>query len=177
MRTCSASVSRLGSPGGAEVGLVPDIVRTWRRPRAVMAEKIADGTEGLALAYLMIACGLVFVGQWPVLAREAHLTGQEVQPLIGGALLAWLFIMPLALYVLAGIVHLVSRLVRRPVPPFAARMALFWGLMAAVPLWLLNGLTAGLVGEGPALTLVGLFALAAFLWFVVSGLRAGRAAA
>ena len=56
-------------------------------------------------------------------------------------------------------------------------MALFWGLMAAVPLWLLNGLTAGLVGEGPALTLVGVLALGAFLWFVVAGLRAGRALA
>ena len=159
------------------MALVPDIVRTWRRPRVVMAEKISGGTEGLALAYLMIACGLVFVGQWPVLAREAHLTGQEVQPLIGGALMAWLFIMPLALYLLAGLVHLVSRLVRRPIAPFAARMSLFWALMSAVPLWLLNGLTAGLLGEGPALTLVGLVAFAAFVWFVVSGFRAGRAAA
>ena len=156
------------------MALVPDIARTWRRPKAVMAEKIAGGSEPLALMYLMLSCLLVFVGQWPRLAREAHLAGGDVQPLIGASLLAWLFVMPLALYVIAGLVHLVSRLVRRPISPFAARMALFWGLMAAVPLWLLNGLTAGLVGAGPALTIVGAAAFGAFLWFVTAGLRAGR---
>ena len=156
------------------MALIPDIARTWRRPRAVMAEKISGGTESLALVYLMLACALVFVAQWPRLSREAHLGGLDVQALIGGTLLGWLFIMPLVLYLLAGAIHLVSRAVRRPVAPFAARMALFWGLMAAIPAWLLHGLTAGFVGPGPALNIVGFVALAAFLWFVASGLMAGR---
>ena len=158
------------------MALIPDIARTWRRPKAVMAEKISEGTEPLALVYLMLACALVFVAQWPRLSRQAYLESTDVQPLIGATLMAWLFIMPLALYLIAGLVHLVSRLVKRPVTPFAARMALFWGLMAAVPAWLLHGLTAGFVGPGPALTIVGFVALAAFVWFVAAGLRAGRVA-
>ena len=141
-----------------------------------MAEKISEGTEPLALVYLMLACALVFVAQWPRLSRQAHLEGIDVQALIGATLMAWLFIMPLALYLIAGLVHLASRLIRRSIPPFAARMALFWGLMAAVPAWLLHGLTAGFVGPGPELTVVGFVALAAFVWFVAAGLRAGRMA-
>ncbi|MDP5360664.1 MAG: YIP1 family protein, partial [Paracoccaceae bacterium] len=76
-----------------------DIVRTWRRPRAVMRDLLAQGKrEDRAIAYLMISCFLIFVAQWPRLSREAFLTGQDFDTLLGGALMGWLFIMPLALY-------------------------------------------------------------------------------
>ena len=43
------------------------------------------------------------------------------------------------------------------------RMALFWTLLVISPLWLLHGLTAGIIGPSPALTLVGVITAGAFL--------------
>ena len=156
------------------MALLPDIVATYRAPVDVQRGRIATGSEALALAYLMIACFLIFVGQWPVQARTAHLTGADLQQLLGASLMAWIFVAPLLFYAVALAVHWLSWLVRRPVGAFASRMALFWALLAAVPLWLLNGLTAAMVGEGPALALVGIAALGVFLLFWGAGLRAAR---
>jgi hypothetical protein len=157
------------------MALTGDIAATYRRPGRVIATKIATRREELALAYLMLGCGLVFVGQWPKLQRDAYLAGEDLQPLIGASLFAWIFAAPVLLYLLAWLVALLSRAVRRPVGGFGSRMALFWALVAASPLWLLNGLTAGLIGPGPALSLVGFFAAAAFLWFWIAGLRTAHA--
>lgn len=157
------------------MALTTDIVSTYRRPSVVVRGKIATRREDLALAYLMLGCGLVFVGQWPRLQRQAYLGGEDLQPLVGGALFAWIFAAPVLLYLVAWLVHLAARALRRPVGAFGSRMALFWALVAASPLWLLNGLTAGMIGPGPGLTLVGAAAAGAFAWFWVAGLRAARA--
>lgn len=157
------------------MALTTDIVATYRRPVRIAREKIATRREELALIYLMIGCGLVFIGQWPRLQREAYLAGEDLQPLVGASLFAWIFAAPVLLYLLAWLVHLAARLVRRPVGGFGSRMALFWALVAASPLWLLNGLTAGMVGPGPALAVVGFVAAAAFLWFWAAGLKAAHA--
>ena len=157
------------------MALTTDVLATYRRPYDVAVAKVSTRREELALAYLMIGCALVFVGQWPRLQRQAYLGGEDLQLLVGGALFAWIFAAPVLLYLVAWLVHLASRALGRPVGAFGARMALFWALVAASPLWLLNGLTAGMVGPGPALTLVGVLAVGAFAWFWVAGLRAARA--
>lgn len=156
------------------MALVPDIAATYRRPVRVQEAKIASGREDLALVYLILACGMIFVGQWPRLARDSYLTGAELQPMIGGALMAWVFMMPVVLYALGWLVALAFRLARRPVGPFGSRMALFWALVAALPLWLLHALTAAMVGPGPALDLVGAAAFGAFAAFWMAGLVAAR---
>ncbi len=138
-----------------------DIVASYRRPAQVMRRLLSAGTrEDRALAMLMAGCVLAFISQLPRLAREAHLTGEELNPMLGGALFAWLFIAPLMFYLIAALSHLVARLFKGKGDWFGARLALFWAFLAASPLMLLNGLTAGFVGPGAALTLVG------FIWFV-----------
>ena len=156
------------------MALVPDIAATYRRPVGVQEEKIASGREDLALVYLMLACVMIFVGQWPRLARESYLTDVALEPLIGGALMAWVFLMPVVLYALGWVVAQVSRALRRPVGAFGSRMALFWALVAALPLWLLQALTAAMVGPGPALRIVGAAAFGAFAAFWIAGLIAAR---
>lgn len=133
--------------------------------------------EDRALAYLMGACVLTFVAQLPRLAREAHVTGQELDMLMGGSLLAWLFIAPLVFYVLAAVARLIGRVLGGKGTGFGARLALFWAFLAASPLVLLHGLTAGLVGAGPALQLVGLVWCAVFFWFWTAGSIAQERAA
>ncbi|MDO5758118.1 MAG: YIP1 family protein [Rhodobacterales bacterium] len=149
-----------------------DIVATYRGPGAVMRRLLAMGPrEDRALVILMVGCIIMFIAQWPRLARQAYLTGEELNALLGGALLAWLFIAPLIFYALALLSHLIVRLAGGRGTGFGARIALFWALLAASPLVLLHGLVAGFIGPGPGLTAVGAVWLAAFLIFWVLGLR------
>lgn len=152
-----------------------DILASYRRPGEVLRAHLARGTsEPRVLAWLMGACGVMFVAQWPRLAREAHLQGTELQPAMGGALLATLIFLPLIFYVLAGLSQLVLRVTGSPVSGYEARAALFWALLAASPLALLNGLVLGFIGRGPEQLLVGAAWFGAFVWIWVSGLRAAR---
>ena len=81
-----------------------DIVASYRGPARVMRRLLAMGRrEERALAILMAGCVLVFVGQMPRLARQAHLTGEDLDMLMGATLLAWVVIAPLMLYVLAAL--------------------------------------------------------------------------
>ncbi|MAY89241.1 MAG: YIP1 family protein [Pseudooceanicola sp.] len=143
-----------------------DITATYRGPGRVMDRLLAAGQrEDRALALLMGFCALMFVAQMPRLAREAHFTGQELNMLMGGALLGWVFMAPLGLYALAALTHLFARLLGGKGSWYGARLALFWALLASTPLLLLHGLVAGFIGPGPALQLVGLIWLVVFLWF------------
>ncbi len=149
-----------------------DIVATYRGPRRVMRRLLSLGTrEDRALAVLMAGCVVVFIGQWPRLAREAHLTGQELNPLLGGALMAWIFIAPLLLYALALVSHLIAKLMGGQGTGYGARMALFWSFLAASPLILLHGLVAGFIGSGIELQIVGAIWLLVFGWFWTMNLR------
>ncbi|CUH88330.1 hypothetical protein PH5382_02265 [Phaeobacter sp. CECT 5382] len=148
-----------------------DIIATYRGPRRVVARLLAMGQrEDRLLAIVMAGCSLMFVSRMPSLAREAHLTGQEQNMLMGGALLGIIFIAPLALYSLAWIFHLLARAARGTGDSYAARLVLFWSFLAASPLMLLNGLVAGMVGPGPGLTLVGGLWAAVFFWFWSAGM-------
>lgn len=139
-----------------------------------MVRRLVDAgqREDRALAILMGACVILFVAQWPRLSREAHLTGQDINGLLAGALAGWLLFAPLGFYLLSWLLHLIMRVFRGQGPSFNARIAIFWGLLAATPLALLNGLVAGFIGPGPALTLVGVVWIGVLLWFWIAGMRA-----
>lgn len=149
-----------------------DIVATYRGPGRVVARLLAMGQrEDRALVILMAACTVIFIAQWPRLARQAHLDPTiELQMLLGATLLAWVMIAPLLIYVLAFVSHMVARVLRGQGSAFGARIALFWALLASSPLILLQGMVAGFIGPGPALTLVGVLWLVVFAWFWLAGL-------
>lgn len=112
-----------------------DITATYKGPARVLRRLLSAGPrEDRALAIVMAACAVVFVSTWPKLARDAHLTGEELSPMLGGALMAWLFIMPLALYAIGFLVYLLLRAVSKTAEPYAVRLALFWALLASSPL-------------------------------------------
>jgi hypothetical protein len=149
-----------------------DILESYLRPRQVFRRKLKGGThEGRALATLIGACLLIFVAQWPGLARAAHLDPAiPLDARMGGALLGTLFLLPPIAYGVAALSHLTARAFGGTGSFFAARLALFWALLAVSPLMLLQGLVRGFIGPGPALTLVGLAVLAAFLTLWVTSL-------
>jgi hypothetical protein len=150
-----------------------DIAATYRRPGQVVRRLAQAGPrEDRVLAILMGACTMQFIAQWPRLSREAYLSGQELNGLLAGALAGWLLFAPLGLYFIAWLAHLLARLFRGQGPSYNARIALFWGLLAATPLALLNGLIAGFIGPGPGLTLVGVLWVGVLVWFWIAGMMA-----
>ncbi len=146
---------------------------TWRTPGAVAQRRAGAGPrEDRALAVLMLACALVFLAQWPRLTRLAVIGDEALNPLLGGALFAWMFLMPLVFYALGTLSHLIARAFGGQSSAYHARFALFWALLAASPAWLLWGLVAGFVGPGQLMQASGAVALGAFLIFWALGLRA-----
>jgi hypothetical protein len=153
------------------MAVTTDILASYRGPGRVVARLLAAGQrEDRALAILMAGCVLVFVAQLPRLAREAHLAGQELNPILGGSLLAWVIIAPLLFYILAALSHVIARVFGGRGGWYGARLALFWALLASTPVLLLHGLVSGLIGPGSGRDAVGLIWLAVFLWFWLSGL-------
>ena len=147
-----------------------DILRTYRAPREVQARRMSgEPREDRALVILMAACALIFIAQWPRLARESF-----IDPSIGldarmaGALFAWLMIMPLVFYALSIILVMLLRLFGSQMTGFSVRMALFWALLASTPVWLFAGLLAGLA-PGPAFGAVSAFALGLVIVFAAAG--------
>ncbi|MEM9032276.1 MAG: YIP1 family protein [Pseudomonadota bacterium] len=119
----------------------------------------------------MAGCLVMFIAQWPVLSRAAW--EDPTIPLdarLGGALMGWLIIAPLAFYALAALGHMLGALIGGGASWYQARVALFWAFLASGPLWLLNGLVLGFIGQGAAGTLTGSIAGVAFLGFWGAGL-------
>ena len=149
-----------------------DILRTYRAPRTVLARRIgAVQREDRALVTLLAACVVMFVAQLPRLAREAHFDPSiSYDARLAGALVGWILLAPLFFYALAWLTHLIMRALGKSSTSYQARMALFWALLAAAPLWLLNGLVAGFVGPGIEMNVTGVLALASFAVFWLLGL-------
>ena len=133
--------------------------------------------------FLILGCGLIFVAQWPRLSRDAYQAQllevargfvpvggdvpvdppPDLQALLGGALMGWIFLAPLGFYGLAALSHLLVRPLGGQGTWFGARLALFWSILAAAPGFLFVGLVGGFLGPGPVLVACGTGLLLAFL--------------
>ncbi|PID37516.1 MAG: YIP1 family protein [Proteobacteria bacterium] len=145
-----------------------DIFRAYRTPRAVYRARAGcEVREDRALVVLMLACGLIFLAQWPS-ALRATLIDDSVpfEGRIAAAILTTVLIGPLIAYAVGTFTHLIARLFGGRGSTYRARFALFWALLAASPLFLLRGLVAGFFGDHPVNLAVALVSLAAFaaLW-------------
>lgn len=149
--------------------MTTDIVASYRGPGKVVRRLVAGPPqEARLLAYLMIGCLLIFVAQLPRLSRDAALDpARDITERASGELIVWMLFAPLAFYGVAALSRLLARAFGGQGDWYGARLALFWALLAAAPLWLLRGLVAGFVGPGLTLDLVGVVALGGFgaIWF------------
>lgn len=160
------------------MAITRNITATYRGPGRVVARILGgDLREDRVLYFLMTACAVIFVAQTPYQAREAHLDDSvPLQARMYWSAFLWIFLFPLLMYMVAALVWLVSRVVPRAPSGYEIRVALFWALLASSPVILLVGLTAGLVGPGPALQGLGLLWCAVFLWFWIAGILTARRA-
>jgi hypothetical protein len=172
-------------------GLVADMARAYRDPRASMARQLHGAEETRALFYLMAACGVLFVASVPQAIRTALLidADEPVHAAIGAHLFGFLFVAPLLLYGAALAVHGFARLCGGRGTPLGARVALFWSLLLLAPAALVIALltAAAEIAAGPAVlpwaSLLGYAGLALWLWIFAECLaeaerfeRSGRVA-
>ncbi|HCY98531.1 MAG: hypothetical protein A3D16_23215 [Rhodobacterales bacterium RIFCSPHIGHO2_02_FULL_62_130] len=152
------------------MAIVPDILRSWRKPRAVIRERLAGPErEDRALVTLMGASLLLFVAQWPSLSRAAFLDPSvPLDARMGGALMGCLFLVPLFAYALAALSHWIAKALGGQGSGYGARVALFWALLAVSPAVLFQGLIAGFIGPGAGLAAVGVIVAVAFFWIWLS---------
>jgi hypothetical protein len=159
------------------MSLIGNVLKTYRAPRQVVRGLLDMGRrEDLMVVYLLLACALIFASQWPVLARQAYLDPAiPLQALLAISAMVWLMAFPLIAYMLAFALFLLTRVTGRGATAYGSRLALFWAMLAASPLWLAWGMVKGLAASGAAETAFAALTLGAFLFFLVAGLfEAGR---
>ncbi len=151
---------------------VEDILRSYRRPRVVIREHLARmRSEPRLFSFLFSALLLMFVAQWPALARQHFQTPDVPMPgLFLGTALALAATTPF-FYALAFLVTQATRLFRGRADGYGGRLALFWALFAVSPLMLLQGLTQGMIGPGPQANAVAAVVFAVFAVIWAAGLR------
>lgn len=160
------------------MALTSDIVATYRGPASVVRRFLGQGrNEVRGLLFVLIAGVLMFVASTPFQAREAQLDPDIpfVARLYWSAFL-YILIMPILVYLFAGLIWVLARIARRQVTGYQIRFTLIWALLASTPVLLLMGLTAGFIGPGIQLQLVGFVWLAVFGWFWAAGLLAADGA-
>jgi hypothetical protein len=156
------------------VSVAAKILRTYRAPDAVIHEWLAlPRHEGRALAMLMAGCAIVAISTLPHLLAQPGEAPTEAR--ISAVLFAWLAVAPLAFYVIAFALCLVGRAFRLTADGYATRLALFWSVLAATPLWLLNGVGMSVPQENVTF-ICGFIALAGFLILTGAHLRAANRA-
>ena len=157
------------------MAVVADIARSWRKPQAVMRHHLQrHPTEGFAFSVLVAFLVLAFVAQWPAMARAAYL--EPAAPLtqrMTAAGLALMASIPIW-YLVAGLSHLVARVLGGKGGCLGARVALFWALLASAPFMLLQGMIRGFAGPGPLSDVAGALVLGAFLTLWINMLIAAE---
>ncbi|MXU65864.1 YIP1 family protein [Oceanomicrobium pacificus] len=157
-----------GSPG-----LVADILNAYRGFRPAMRRQMQGGFgEERALFFLMLACALLFVASLPGLRGTADLAAEADDPLaaaLSGRIFGFFFFLPLILYGVAALSHLLARVFGGQGNFFSARLALFWGLVVAMPVVLVTSAFAALFAYRPELAalaspILGTISLAVLLW-------------
>ncbi|PTX55849.1 hypothetical protein C8N43_0496 [Litoreibacter ponti] len=151
------------------------IFRSYRAPRAVARSfRDAGADDGTGLGWLFGACILFFLAQLPELQRTAHLSGGDT-PFFGlalGTFFGTLLLAPIVIFLVASVSGYIARAVGWGGTVTDARLAMFWGLLASAPLVLIQGALSGLIGTGPAASILALAAFVAFFWVWVNGLIA-----
>ncbi|KAJ55368.1 hypothetical protein ACMU_11780 [Actibacterium mucosum KCTC 23349] len=157
------------------MSIAANIVAAYRTPAPVMRRMLQAGQrEDRALAILVMACVLIFVSSLPEAFRLAE--SDPTVPLaarLAAGLFAWLAIMPLAAYAIAALSHIVARTVGGKGNWYSARLALFWSLLAAAPLWMLATAVQA-VTNGPFATAIAALALAGFVYIWMGSLWAAE---
>lgn len=148
------------------MSMTSDIAQSWRAHRLVVRRHLnRPKSEPLLFVFLFVFLLLTFLARYPTAARVAlENPAAPLAPQLLAIAMGLLATIPF-FYALAALSNVGARVFGVQGTWYGARLALFWSLVAASPLVLLQGLTGAILGAGRQETLVGIAALVAFLVF------------
>ena len=154
------------------MSVVTNICQTYYMPVKTYSKLFRSGpSEKKNLAYLVFACIISFVAEWPAQSRQAFINKQPVDELMGAILLSNLFLLPLIFYLVSVIIYLCAKILRSSILAAELRLIIFWAYLAATPILLLVGLVEGFLGKDLQYFITAGFWLLIFLAFVYSGFK------
>lgn len=160
-------------------GLAGRVLASYPDFRAAMARQLEDPPREARLLVWAVAAGLVgFLAGLPNVTRQAAALDapDALTAVLTGRLFAALFLFPLMLYLLATLSRLVARLFGGRGSLATARLALFWSVIAALPVLVLSAAASALLrawdaaAAAPLAGLVSALSAAAFAWIWAASL-------
>ena len=153
------------------MSLIKNIMDSYFRPSHIFSTMYSDCKgESTALAFLSLGCCITFLSNWPVLMRRSLVENQPLEVLLGGALLAWLFLAPLLFYFFAWLLSIILKIIGFQARGLFVRLTLFWGFLASTPILLIFGLVGGYIGDGLLYRVIGVLYWIALIRFIFIGL-------
>jgi hypothetical protein len=102
-----------------------------------MRRHIDNGiAEEQTLFFALLFGGLSFLSQLPEIAKRAHLTDDSLPAMTAAQFIASVFMMPLLMYAIAAISHLILGRFGGQGDHIGARRALFWAGVVTAPVML-----------------------------------------
>jgi Na+(H+)/acetate symporter ActP len=152
------------------MSLLLDIVAAYKAPKREMRRHIDNViAEEQTLFFAMLFGGLSFLAQLPDIAKRAHITEQSLSAMAGAQFIASVFMMPLLMYGIAAISHLIMARFGGQGDHIGARRALFWAGVVTAPVLLLSAVVNTFV---PDLRMIGaVITSVVFFWQWLSNLK------
>ena len=135
-----------------------------------MKRYLEDGIREEQTLFFAILFGLLsFLSLLPALAKHAFLTNESLSALAAAQFISSVFMMPLLMYGIAAVSHLILKYFGGQGDYIGARRALFWAALVTTPAILLTSIADAYFSE--ISTILSVITTMIFVWQWVSNLK------
>jgi len=135
-----------------------------------MKRYLEDGIREEQTLFFAILFGLLsFLSLLPGLAKHAFLTNESLSALAAAQFISSVFMMPLLMYGIAAVSHLILKYFGGQGDYIGARRALFWAALVTTPAILLTSIAEAYFSE--ISTILSVITTMIFVWQWVSNLK------
>ena len=135
-----------------------------------MKRYLEDGIREEQTLFFAILFGLLsFLSLLPALAKHAFLTNESLSALAAAQFISSVFMMPLLMYGIAAVSHLILKYFGGQGDYIGARRALFWAALVTTPAILLTSIAEAYFSE--ISTILSVITTMIFVWQWVSNLK------
>ena len=135
-----------------------------------MKRYLEDGIREEQTLFFAILFGLLsFLSLLPALAKHAFLTNESLSALAAAQFISSVFMMPLLMYGIAAVSHLILKYFGGQGDYIGARRALFWAALVTTPAILLTSISEAYFSE--ISTILTVITTMIFVWQWVSNLK------
>ena len=135
-----------------------------------MKRYLEDGIREEQTLFFAILFGLLsFLSLLPALAKHAFLTNESLSALAAAQFISSVFMMPLLMYGIAAVSHLILKYFGGQGDYIGARRALFWAALVTTPAIFLTSIAEAYFSE--ISTILSVITTMIFIWQWVSNLK------